>query len=174
MSPLDVEPVALRGDEHQLFVDLQPELVGMLRATLVTRDQTVEDACGFAWMQFVVHQPQRRYARAWLYVVARHEALRLIDCEDRMVLTGNAEECVAPRPAAAFGAEDEPDPLRARAVEALEALAGLPARQRQLLTLKVAGFSYRELVSMEGSSYSAVNRHLARARAGVRARAGDR
>lgn len=170
MSSRKVEPVALRGDEHQLFVELQPELMGMLRARLVTREQTLEDACGFAWMQFVIHQPLRGYARAWLYVVARHEALRLIDHEDRMTLTVDTGQWAAPRATGASGAEAEPDPLRARAIEALEALTHLPARQRRLLTLKVAGFSYRELMSMEGSSYSAVNRHLARARAAIRAR----
>ncbi len=74
MSPRSRAQVELRGDEPELFTILQPQLLAMLRATVVTREQTVEDSCCFAWMQFVIHQPDRGSARAWLYVVARHEA----------------------------------------------------------------------------------------------------
>jgi len=172
MSPRRDEQVELGGDEHQLFRELQPQVLRLLRATLVTREQTLEDACGFAWMQFVVHQPARGYARAWLYVVARHEALRLIARDARMIFTGDAHASLAVEMADTLPSGDEPDARHRRAIEALEALAALPDRQRRLLSLKVAGFSYRELVAYDRSSYSAVNRHLARARAGIRAREG--
>ncbi len=43
------------------------------------------------------------------------------------------------------GSDERAGELRAAAIEALEALAALPERQRRLLAGKVAGYSYREL-----------------------------
>ena len=51
---------------------------------------------------------------------------------------------------------------RTRALEALQALAGLRPAERRLLALRAAGYSYRELMEIERRSYSWVNRHLAR------------
>ena len=59
------------------------------------------------------------------------------------------------------------DTLEAR--EALRVLAELPARQRDDLTLFVAGFSYREIAQITGGrTYTNVNKHLAKARARIR------
>jgi len=45
--------------------------------------------------------------------------------------------------------------------EALRALAGLRwRRRRRVLELKLAGFSYRELMEQLGATYTNVNRHL--------------
>ena len=53
--------------------------------------------------------------------------------------------------------------------EALRVLAELPARQRDDLTLFVAGFSYREIAQITGGrTYTNVNKHLAKARARIR------
>jgi DNA-directed RNA polymerase specialized sigma24 family protein len=55
------------------------------------------------------------------------------------------------------------------ALEALRALAGLPDRQRQDLSLRVPGFSYREIAAMtDGRTYTNVNKHLVKARARIR------
>jgi DNA-directed RNA polymerase specialized sigma24 family protein len=52
---------------------------------------------------------------------------------------------------------------------ALRVLAELPARQREYLTLRVAGFSYQEICALTGgSTYSHVNKQLAKARARIR------
>lgn len=52
--------------------------------------------------------------------------------------------------------------------DALRALAALPERQRRYLELRVAGFSYREIAGLTGSSYTSVNKQLTRARARVK------
>ncbi len=56
------------------------------------------------------------------------------------------------------------------ALEALEALAGLPERKPTFLTLKVAGYSYDEIAAELGLTWLTVNRQLVRARAAARAR----
>jgi DNA-directed RNA polymerase specialized sigma24 family protein len=48
--------------------------------------------------------------------------------------------------------------------EPLRALAGLRCRRR-ILELKVAGFSYREIMELLGVTYTNVNRHLTEGRA---------
>ena len=59
------------------------------------------------------------------------------------------------------------DALEAR--RALRSLAALPERQRQDLSLRVAGFSYREIAQITGGrTYTNVNKHLAKARARIR------
>jgi DNA-directed RNA polymerase specialized sigma24 family protein len=59
------------------------------------------------------------------------------------------------------------DALEAR--RALQSLAGLPERQRQDLSLRVAGFSYREIAQLTGDrTYTNVNKHLRKARARIR------
>ncbi len=56
--------------------------------------------------------------------------------------------------------------IEARA--ALATLANLPARQRDYLTLLISGHSYDDIAELRATSHTAVNRHLARARASVR------
>jgi DNA-directed RNA polymerase specialized sigma24 family protein len=55
------------------------------------------------------------------------------------------------------------------ALEALRALAGLPDRQRRDLSLRVGGFSYREIAAMTGGrTFTNVNKHLVKARTAIR------
>jgi DNA-directed RNA polymerase specialized sigma24 family protein len=59
------------------------------------------------------------------------------------------------------------DAIEAR--RALRRLAELPERQRQDLSLRVAGFSYREIGEIIGGrTYTNVNKHLHKARARIR------
>lgn len=144
-------PPPLRGDEPDLYREHQPRLVALLRGALSAREQTREDACSFAWVQLIRCQPERVHVMAWLYVVARREALRLLALERRFpVLEAVGDHHVL----AQRGPLEDPTPERARA--ALEALAGLPQRQRRLMALKVAGFSYVEIAAVQGISYTAV------------------
>ncbi len=77
------------GDEAGLYRDLQPRLLGLLRSTLTARVQTLEDACSFAWVQLIRTQPDRAPSVfGWLYVTARHEALRLVAVERRTPALG--------------------------------------------------------------------------------------
>ncbi len=160
---------ALRGDESALYRELQPRLLGLVRTRVHAPDQTLEDACSFAWVALIEHQPARGEALlGWLYVVACREAWRLL---------ARAARIPALDPAAVArlaGSDERAAQLRATAIEALEALAALPERQRRLLAGKAAGYGYRELAALEGSSFTAVNRHLTRARNRIReARGGE-
>jgi RNA polymerase sigma factor (sigma-70 family) len=58
--------------------------------------------------------------------------------------------------------------LAVEAREALRALAGLRWRRRRVLELKLAGFSYREIMELLGVTYTNVNRHLTEGRAELR------
>jgi DNA-directed RNA polymerase specialized sigma24 family protein len=98
--------------------------------------------------------------------VAIHEAYRLSAIERRdthleAIATIVSWEEVIASPEVIDGA------LEAR--EALRVLAELPARQREDLTLFVAGFSYLEIAQITGGrTYTNVNKHLAKARARIR------
>jgi DNA-directed RNA polymerase specialized sigma24 family protein len=55
------------------------------------------------------------------------------------------------------------------ALDALRALAALPQRQRDDLTMKIAGYSYEEIrILTGGRSFTSVNKSLARARRRIR------
>ena len=65
------------------------------------------------------------------------------------------------------GAVTLDDAVEAR--RALRRLAELPQRQRQDLTLRVAGYSYREIRQLTpGRTHTNVNKNLTRARARIR------
>jgi DNA-directed RNA polymerase specialized sigma24 family protein len=102
----------------------------------------------------------------WLYVVATHEAHRLHEAERRHTHLG----AVSPARSCDAAIVDAPcidDILEAR--EALDILASLPDRQREDLTLAVAGFSYDEIGGMTGGrTFNTVRKSVDRARADVR------
>jgi DNA-directed RNA polymerase specialized sigma24 family protein len=54
--------------------------------------------------------------------------------------------------------------------EALRSLAGLGDRRRTALTLKVAGYSYREIQELLGVTFTWINRHITEGRAELRKR----
>lgn len=154
--PLKPVPV---GDEHELFLCHHQRLLRVIARRVSAPRATVEDACAFAWLQLMRYQPQRgERLFAWLATVAYHEALRLIGVQRKAEPLDGTDQ---------LGGSHS-DGLRAEALEALNCLAVLPQRERDLLAGVVAGNSYQELVQREGSSYTAVNRHLTRARARLR------
>ena len=158
MNACDREPAtAMRGDETELYRQLQPRLLAVLRWAVSAREQTLEDACSFAWVQLIRYQPDRGSGvLGWLYVTARREALRLIAIEARTPTLEPAGDhhLIAFRTPAEEGSRE-----RAR-----EALGALPERQRRLLALKAGGFSYSEIAALEGISWRTVDRQLIRAR----------
>src|SRR4051794_37482455 len=70
---------AARGDEAELFEAYSHELIrAVAGAVIKTTPQVIEDACAFAWAQFIEHQPDRdRNWRGWLFRTAQREAWRL-------------------------------------------------------------------------------------------------
>jgi RNA polymerase sigma factor (sigma-70 family) len=146
----------LRGDEADLFRTYEVALRAAVRSAVFGDDAIIDDACSFAWLQLLRRQPNRDSVFGWLYTVAVREAWRLHERDARE----RPLECVPP--------DREPHRdevvLETEAHAALAALASLPQRQRDYLTLLVTGLSYDEIARHHGVTYTTVNRHLARAR----------
>jgi len=120
----------LRGDEAQLYVEYRDHLCRLVgsRVHNVSPD-LLEDACAFAWMQFMRYQPDRDGPwRAWLVSVAEREAWRL---SRREVARASVplEEDERGLPAAPFDATERLQ-QRVTAREALEALSRAPDEAR--------------------------------------------
>jgi RNA polymerase sigma factor (sigma-70 family) len=155
-----------QGDEADLYRRHHQALLIAVSHAINGSPQLIEDACQTAWTILVRRQPDRASVFAWLYVVAIHEAYRLSAVERRelhledLAIEGDWETILAGR----VTVEDQLD-----ALEALRALAALPDRQRHDLSLRVAGFTYREIAQLTGGrTYTNVNKHLTKARAAIR------
>lgn len=154
----------LRGDEQGLFVNLSRRLVRSVGRAVSAPETVVEEACAFAWQRLVECQPRRsERIFAWLRTVAIREAWRLARRErvclrlDEPAREGAMalHELIADRRSSLD--------VRLEAVAALELVASLPPRQRRLLSLQLAGFSYAETASITGDSLRTVDRQLQRA-----------
>jgi DNA-directed RNA polymerase specialized sigma24 family protein len=75
MATNDPRPGA-RGDEAELFRAFNDQLMKTVSGSVFNcTPQTVEDACAFAWAQFLEHQPDRtRNWRGWLFRTAERQA----------------------------------------------------------------------------------------------------
>ena len=152
----------LRGDEAQLFLDYGTELDRTVSRLVRTTRTNVEDACGFAWMQFVRCQPERdRHWRGWLVQVARREALRLEEVDRR------APARVASH-SRSSGNHDVADPRadiepRLELQEALEALKELRPRLRRIAFLRGVGLTHDEISVLTGDSRTRVRQLVRRA-----------
>jgi RNA polymerase sigma factor (sigma-70 family) len=165
-----------RGDEAALFLEHQRFLLRVTARRFGGSQELAEDACAFAWLQLLRCQPDREAVVGWLRVVARNEGYRLLRISRREPFL---EDKPYPR---CDGASGEPldwqELLPARedtelAVEArqlLRCLAGLRWHQRTVLTLQLAGYSYKEIAQRLGRTYTWVNRHLTEGRAALRRR----
>jgi len=146
----------LHGDEAELYSRLHAPLERAVRARVRGPAASVEDACSFAWEQLLQRQPERsERLLGWLVTVATREGWRLVRIERRTAAAGagELEQVRAP--------ERELE-HHARALEALQALAGLRPAEQRLLALRAAGYSYRELMAIERRTYTWVNRTLVR------------
>ena len=155
-----------RGDEADLYQRHSQALLIAVAHAINGSGALIEDACQTAWAILMRRQPERASVFGWLYVVAIHEAYRLSAIERRelhledLAIEGDWETILAGR----VTVEDQLE-----ALEALRALAALPDRQRQDLSLRVAGFSYREIAAMTGGrTFTNVNNHLVKARTAIR------
>jgi DNA-directed RNA polymerase specialized sigma24 family protein len=128
--------------------------------------ELIEDACQNAWTILLRAKPTCMSTFVWLYGVATREAYRLREAERRythlqdILPTRSCEALIAD----AFCIDDI---LEAR--EALGILASLPDREREDLTLVVAGFTYDEIAEMTGGrTFSNVRKRVDKACARVR------
>lgn len=166
----------LRGDEAELFRLHYTRLVRRVQRGDGVPEAVAEDCASFAFLQLCRRQPNRcEQIPGWLRVVARHEAYAWHRHSSRCP---SLDEQVAATPELGGDRATFADLVRAPvdvelavdAREALRSLAGLGERRRAALTLKVAGYSYREIQQLLGVSYTWVNRHITEGRAKLRAR----
>ena len=152
------------GDEHALYERYADRLRRMTQLAVNTTRENVNDACAFAWMQLLTHQPRRETVFPWLRTVAKREAVRL---------DGLARE-VDPAPGVA-GDEwalvpDRRDPEEMQQmVEVVERLHELPARQRQVLFLSGTGWTYQQIADVLDVSKARVAQLMGQANARLRA-----
>jgi RNA polymerase sigma factor (sigma-70 family) len=165
-----------RGDEAALFLEHQRFLLRVTARRFGGSQELAEDACAFAWLQLLRCQPDRGAVVGWLRVVARNEGHRLLRISRR---EPSLEDRPRPRHDAVSGEpldwqELLPAPadteLAVEARELLRALAGLRWHQRAVLTMQLAGYSYKEIAARLGKTYTWVNRHLTEGRAELRRR----
>jgi DNA-directed RNA polymerase specialized sigma24 family protein/predicted RNase H-like HicB family nuclease len=131
-----------------------------------TSPDFVDDACNFAWMEFLRYQPDRNGNwRSWLVTVAQREAWRL---------DGKERDHIGFEAGAESNLEHEPvDPrefiaLRADLRAALDLLAVVPDRRREVEALQVTGLKYEEIGERLGLSYTRVNWLVTEANAAIR------
>lgn len=155
-----------RGDEERLFERYDKRLRRITQVTVNTSPDIVDDACAFAWMKLLTHQPRRETAFAWLKVVARNEAWRLHGLSRRFDPLGHeATNAAAVREQPAVRGRPE---TAQGMIELKERLAELPARQREIVFLNAAGWRYQDIAEREGISTTRVNQLLASASARMR------
>jgi RNA polymerase sigma factor (sigma-70 family) len=157
------------GDEADLFREFNPRLARIVQGRTDAPPDIVDDACAFAWQQFMQYQPDRdRHWKAWLVTTAQRELWRLWRQQTRHEsLSADEDEHGEPW---RWDVGDERDhaAIRLRLREALQAFARLPERRREIKALQVAGFSYEEIAEMRGLSWTRVNHVLAEANAALR------
>lgn len=135
-----------------------------------------DDACQRALEIVLTKAPplEPRRLVGWACVVTRREALAVRRTRERMLAGAVAEDAAAAldrrpseRPTAVELSE-----RRERAVGALRLLAALRPDERRALVLQASGYSYAEICSLTGWTYTKVNRSLADGRAKLRAARG--
>jgi DNA-directed RNA polymerase specialized sigma24 family protein len=156
-----------RGDEDRLYRQHHRDLQRAVAHAVHAPRELIEDACQTAWAILLRTQPERYAISRWLRVVAIHEAYRLstIDRRDLHLERLDVDEHDWEELIADPRSLDD----AVTALEALRALASLPERQRNDLTLKVAGYSYDEIRALTpGRTFTNVNKSLVKARARIR------
>jgi len=164
--PTETTPPA-RGDEAELYRRHHHDLHRAVAHAVNAPRELIEDACQTAWTILLRTQPDRHAIFAWLRVVAIHEAYRLSARDRRHARLerlhaddGDWRDVIAdPR-----ALEDALE-----ALEALRTLAALPRRQREDLTMKIAGYSCEEIRNLTGGrTFTNVNKSLVKARRRIR------
>jgi RNA polymerase sigma factor (sigma-70 family) len=120
----------------------------------------IEDACAQAWL--IAWRQREKIDDAsplgWLVTVATHELYALLRKRR------NEHDCEAIEQFASVG---DPE-LALEAREALEALGALKPQQRDTLALRAGGYSYEEIQSLTGRTYTWVNRHVSEGKRALR------
>ena len=149
----------MRGDEAALYARYAQQLRRIVRCAVTGSPEMIEDACAYAWEQFIRRQPERSYPVAWLKVTAIRYAIDERQRARREVALEDVRDSDDWRDPATTVVEET-----AEAREALAKVAALPERRRRVFALRLAGYSYQEIMERCGLTYTAVNRELVKAR----------
>lgn len=155
-------------DIAAFYRDKAGELEGAVRRAVTGNRQLVEDACSYAWAQLLTrdHVTLDRAGFGWLYVVAIREAYGLSDRARRERPSGGPGDL----------------PGRGLATEYLETtilyreeirergtlLEALPVRQREMVVLHAAGFTYAEIARICDVTLRTVERQMLRGKRTLR------
>src|SRR4051812_12021281 len=152
------------GDEAELFRTYNATLMRHVARSLSLADPgVVEDACAFAWMQFMQHQPDReRNWHGWMFRAAQREAWRLegLAHEDRPLRTSEDERKTD------FGEAIDPrdyQGIKLDMDEALSIVHELPPRLQRIAMLRALGLKYGEISEITGDSPARVGVLVSRA-----------
>jgi RNA polymerase sigma factor (sigma-70 family) len=153
------EPRMLRGDEAELYRAHEVALRAAVRHRIYGSDALIEDACAFAWLQLMRHQPDRGPTLfAWLRTVAVREAYRLYRKEVHHDL-GN------------LGPDQEPAEtldIHLSTRSALRALATMSNHRQRIFLMHLSGLTYTEIAARLDITFTNVNRHVTRSRSHLR------
>jgi DNA-directed RNA polymerase specialized sigma24 family protein len=161
MADRDPRPPA-RGDEAELFRAFNPDLVQQVAGSVrVSTPQVIEDACAFAWAQFIEHQPDRnRNWQGWLFRVAQRETWRLErEAGDPMPIRDVEYEpgaWVPVDPHDRYALQDGVD-------DAFSVLARLSPRLQQIAMLRALGLRHTEISEITGDTPLRVSQLSSRA-----------
>jgi RNA polymerase sigma factor (sigma-70 family) len=126
-----------------------------------------EDCAAFAFLQLCRHQPGRERIAAWLRAVARHEALAWHRARKRLRPASEGRD-PGPTPAVERVLARLDVELAHEARELLRSIAALGTHRRTALTLRAAGYSYREIQELLGVTHTWVDRHITEGRQALR------
>jgi DNA-directed RNA polymerase specialized sigma24 family protein len=147
---------------------------GICGKTVGLDDATIQDACATAWERMLGRPDidlDSYYAYWWLYKVALREAWALGRRQRREQpvggMNGADEDSLEP-----VDLDSDVGDVVAERIEHAsmrEVLGRLHWRERRELALFAYGLSYEEIATVTGTSYTAVNRWMARGRNALRA-----
>jgi RNA polymerase sigma factor (sigma-70 family) len=148
-----------RGDEAELFREYNDELLRIVARVVDSGPEVIEDACAFAWTQFIEYQPDRDGNwKGWLFRTAQRQAWLLeAQRRDDLFQRWSADQVVS-------GLAD-PIPLEVRVEvaeemrDAVSIMARLPADLQRIAMLRALGFRHQDIGQLTGYSRSRVN-HL--------------
>ena len=162
MADHDPRP-PVRGDEAELFEAYSHELIrSVAGAVIKTTPQVIEDACAYAWAQFMEHQPDRdRNWRGWLFRTAQREAWRL----QREIGDSMPIRDVEDQPDGDWVPVDPHDQyaIRDGVEDAFSVLEHLSPRLQQIAMLRALGLRHAEISHITGDSPTRVAQLIAQA-----------
>jgi len=153
---VDEPPIRLRGDELDLYMEFHVELFRSIRRTVRSSLETTDDACAFAWLQFLREQPDREQNwQGWLFRVAQREAWRLnaLDWKERDHVGLDGKLVVQADPRDRY---DE----RIRFDAALQELKKLPPASQRVVLIRSQVWKQEEVAEVMGIRPDQVERLL--------------